>query len=127
MYHQRIANLYFNFKPVGSGSAGSVIAARLSEDRDVTVLVLEAGIDDRNEAVLYTPSEGPNSQLTKFDWAYFTEPQKQACWALKENVNKHTHSYTHAYIHTCIHTHTHTYKHTLLHLKEKLCIYGKVN
>ncbi|XP_041354295.1 glucose dehydrogenase [FAD, quinone]-like [Gigantopelta aegis] len=80
---EKVNNSY-DYIVVGSGSAGSVIAARLSEDSDVTVIVLEAGLDDRNEAVLSIPAEGPNSQRSKFDWEYYTEPQKQACWALKE-------------------------------------------
>ena len=63
-----------------------MIAARLSEDRDVTVLVLEAGHDDRNEDILNIPSETPKTQRSKFDWEYFTEPQTQACWTLKDKV-----------------------------------------
>ncbi|XP_041354805.1 glucose dehydrogenase [FAD, quinone]-like isoform X2 [Gigantopelta aegis] len=77
-------NDFYDYIVVGSGSAGSVIAARLSEDRDVTVLVLESGLDDRNHAIISIPAKGAELMKSKFDWEYYTEPQTQACWALKE-------------------------------------------
>ncbi len=38
----------FDYVIVGSGPAGSLLADRLTENRDATVCVLEAGIPDRN-------------------------------------------------------------------------------
>lgn len=61
---------------VGGGSAGAVLAARLSEDPEVSVLLLEAGpsshVDEvRMPAAFYT------TWRTKWDWGYRTEEQPE--------------------------------------------------
>ncbi|KAF9500024.1 aryl-alcohol oxidase precursor [Pleurotus eryngii] len=66
----------FDYVVVGAGNAGNVVAARLTEDPDVSVLVLEAGVSDENvlgaEAPLLAPGLVPNSI---FDWNYTTTAQ----------------------------------------------------
>jgi len=59
---------------VGAGSAGCVLANRLSEDPSVRVLLLEAGGRDRSLNIKI-PAAFPNQFHTKLDWDYATEPE----------------------------------------------------
>ncbi|HST54526.1 MAG TPA: FAD-dependent oxidoreductase [Solirubrobacteraceae bacterium] len=59
---------------VGAGSAGCVLANRLSEDPDVRVLLLEAGGSDRNLNVKI-PVAFSKQFHSKLDWDYATEPE----------------------------------------------------
>lgn len=59
---------------VGAGSAGCVLANRLSADPCVNVLVLEAGGRDRKREI-HIPAAFSKLFKTRYDWAYFTEGQ----------------------------------------------------
>jgi len=59
---------------VGAGSAGCVLAGRLSEDPSVRVLLLEAGGSDRSLKIKI-PAAFPEQFHTKLDWDFQTEPE----------------------------------------------------
>jgi choline dehydrogenase len=63
-----------DFVVVGTGSAGSVLANRLSEDPDVQVLALEAGGTEVPENV-YNPSLWFTLLGSSIDWGYTSVPQ----------------------------------------------------
>ncbi|XP_075728660.1 L-sorbose 1-dehydrogenase isoform X2 [Rhipicephalus microplus] len=71
----------YDYIVVGGGSAGAVVASRLSEDPEVSVLLLEAG--RLPNIFLDVPLLAAEIQQTKFDWAYVTVPQEAACFGLK--------------------------------------------
>jgi len=65
----------FDYIVIGSGSAGGVVAARLSEDPGVSVLLLEAGSEDDDD-MIRLPVGWSTLVKTKWDWGYQTTPQK---------------------------------------------------
>lgn len=69
-----MAGAEFDYIIIGAGSAGCVLANRLTEDPDVSVLVLEAGGKDRDPLIQIPLTWARILQLQKHDWGYFTEP-----------------------------------------------------
>lgn len=66
----------FDFIIVGAGTAGCVLAARLSADPNRRVLLLEAGGGDRHPHIRI-PAAFSKLFKTKRDWAYSTEPERE--------------------------------------------------
>jgi choline dehydrogenase len=67
----------YDYIVIGGGTAGSVIAARLSEDPDATVLLLEAGSTQPLPAMSVPPA-WPELMGSTADWGYQTTPQADA-------------------------------------------------
>ena len=71
-----VAGSEHDYVVVGAGSAGAVLAARLTEDPEVRVLLLEAGPEaDADEISI--PVAFSSLFKTKWDWNYTTTEQKQ--------------------------------------------------
>jgi len=66
----------FDFIIVGAGSAGCVLANRLSENPANQVLLLEAGTPD-NKFEIKIPGAYGKLHRSEVDWGFWTEPQEQ--------------------------------------------------
>ncbi|WP_413691804.1 lycopene cyclase family protein [Psychromonas sp. KJ10-2] len=67
----------YDYIIVGAGSAGCVLANRLSEDPNINVLLLEAGNWDKNPLIhipAALPAVAPNE---KINWGYYTEKENR--------------------------------------------------
>ncbi|GAA2221205.1 GMC family oxidoreductase [Micromonospora olivasterospora] len=64
----------YDYIVVGAGTAGCVLAARLSENPAVRVLLIEAGRAEVSERIM-TTSTWPALRRTEVDWAFQTVPQ----------------------------------------------------
>ncbi|XP_076652656.1 glucose dehydrogenase [FAD, quinone]-like [Halictus rubicundus] len=70
----------YDFVVIGAGSAGSVVANRLSENGNWSVLLLEAGLDE--QTISDVPVMALNLELTSMDWQFKTEPSNEYCLAM---------------------------------------------
>ncbi len=71
-----MADTAFDYIIIGGGSAGSVLAARLSEDADVSVLLLEAG--GANTSVLVRMPLGAGQLIKEksaYNWGFWSEAE----------------------------------------------------
>ncbi len=64
----------YDYVIVGAGSAGCVLAARLGEDRDVRVGLIEAGPPD-SEPVIHVPLAFRQLWDSRFDWGLWSEAE----------------------------------------------------
>ena len=76
----------YAFLLVGGGTAGSVLAARLSEEPCISVLVLEAG--PKPPLISEVPLLKGSLAGTDVDWNFKIVPQKYSSSAMKDKVNK---------------------------------------
>lgn len=66
----------YDYIIVGAGSAGCTLANRLSEDPQTSVLLLEAGGDDKKQEI-HIPAAFSKLFKTAYDWEYYTEDEPQ--------------------------------------------------
>lgn len=73
---EQFASQSYDYVIIGGGTAGLVLAARLTEDSSVSVGVIEAGENRMDDPLVMTP--GFHTKLyedPKYDWMFKTVPQ----------------------------------------------------
>lgn len=73
----------YDFIVVGAGSAGSIVANRLTENPSWNVLLLEAG--GHETEITDVPILSLYLHKSKLDWKYRTQPQDSACQAMVDH------------------------------------------
>jgi choline dehydrogenase len=69
------ANQQHDYVIVGAGSAGCVLAGRLTEDPQVRVLLIEAGPQDRSWRIAMPSAVGGLLSSDRFNWNYVSDPE----------------------------------------------------
>jgi len=69
----------YDYVIVGGGTAGAVLAARLSEDAKSEILLIEAGGDESRNPAVEVPIFADQVRGSEADWSYRTVPQRHAC------------------------------------------------
>jgi choline dehydrogenase len=72
-----VSDAEYDYIVIGAGSAGCVLANRLSDDADVRVLLLEAGGADRNPLIHMPAGLAGLVFNQQVNWHYYTEPEPQ--------------------------------------------------
>ncbi|KAJ7581523.1 hypothetical protein C8J56DRAFT_960284 [Mycena floridula] len=69
----------FDYVIAGGGTSGLTLAGRLAEDKNITVLVLEAGLSHEKDGAISIPAQfGSHLAQPKYCWMHKTVPQPNA-------------------------------------------------
>lgn len=71
---------------VGAGTAGCVLANRLSEDPLSSILLIEAGDSVHDDKLMQIPLAVMFANTSKYDWKFVTVPQKNSFLGSRDKV-----------------------------------------